>query len=87
MEIRRLRTLAPEIFKTLNNLNPNFMRNISNFTPHSNQRKYDIFAQSRNISNYGDRSVRALAPHTWNPLPENIKSTTPAIIFKYFIKS
>ena len=28
MEIKRLRTLATEIFQTLNNLNPSFMKDI-----------------------------------------------------------
>ena len=28
MEIKRLRNLATEIFKTINNLNPSFMKNI-----------------------------------------------------------
>ena len=69
MEIKRLRTLTLETFKTLNNLNP--------------ERKHDIFVHSRNTSNYGDRSLRALGTHTWNSLPENIKSTTS----KDFIKN
>ena len=32
IEIKRLHTLALEIFKTLNNLNPNFMKDILNFS-------------------------------------------------------
>ena len=47
MEIRRLRTLALEIFKTLNNLNPTFMKNIFNFSPHCTHRKHDIFVHPR----------------------------------------
>ena len=43
MEIRRLRNLALEICKTLNDLNPTFMKNIFNFSPHCTHRKYDIF--------------------------------------------
>ena len=85
-EIKRLRTLALEIFKTLSNLNPNFMKGIFNFSPYSTHRKHDIFVHSRNTSNYGDRSLRDLGTHTWNSLPENIKSTTSIIIFKDIIK-
>ena len=33
MEIKRLGTLALEICKTLNNLNPNFMKDIFNISP------------------------------------------------------
>ena len=43
MRIRRLCTLALGIFKTLNNLNPNFMKDIFNFSPYSTDRKHDIF--------------------------------------------
>ena len=86
MEIKRLRTHAFEIFKTLNSLNPTFMKDIFNFSPYRTHRKHDIFPHSRDTSNYGGRSLRALGPQTWNFLPENIKSTTSMIIFKDFIK-
>ena len=36
MEIRRLRTLAVEIFKTLNEINPSYIKNI--FTPKENSK-------------------------------------------------
>ena len=36
MKIRRIKTLATEIFKTVNELNPNFMKNI--FTSKTNSR-------------------------------------------------
>ena len=39
-EMKRLRTLANEIFKTINNMNPSYMKNI--VTPKTNMRpKYD----------------------------------------------
>ena len=81
MEIKRLRVLALEIFKTLNNLIPNFTKDIFNFSPYSTHRKHDICVRSRNTSNCGDRSLRALGPHTWNSLPGNIKFNTSVIIF------
>ena len=87
MEIRRLRTLALEIFKTLNNLNPDFMKDIFYYSPYNTHRKYDIFVYSRNTSSFGDKSLRALGPHMWNSLPESIKSTDSISIFKSFIKN
>ena len=48
MEIKRLCTLALEIFKTVNNLNPNFMKDIFNFSPYSAHRKHDIFVHNQN---------------------------------------
>ena len=50
MEIRRLRTLALEIFKTVNNLNLDFMKDIFYYSPNNTHRKYDIFVYSRNTS-------------------------------------
>ena len=87
LEIKRLPTLALEIFKTLSNLNPNFMKYIFNACPYKTQTKHDIFVHSRNTSNYGNRSLRAHGPHTWNSLPENIRPTISIIIFKDFIKN
>ena len=87
MEIRRLRTLALEIFKTVNNLNPDFMKDIFYYSPYNTHRKYDIFVYSRDTSSFGDKSLRALGPHIWNSLPESIKSTDSISIFKSFIKN
>ena len=39
------------------------------------------------MSTYGDRSLRALRPHTWNFIPENIESTTSKIILLSKISS
>ena len=60
MEIKRLRILATEIFKTINNLNPIFMKNI--FTPKVNAkvRPNDIIVKTRNSATYGDKSLTAL---------------------------
>ena len=87
MDIRRLRTLALEIFKTVKNLNPDFMKDIFYYSPYNTHRKYDIFVYSRKTSNFGDKSLRALRPHIWNSLPESIKSTDSISIFKSFIKN
>ena len=70
MEIRRLRTLALEIFKTLNDLNPTFMKNIFNFSPHFTHIKHDIFVHPRKIANYGDKSLKSVGPYIWNSLPD-----------------
>ena len=87
MEIKRLRTLALELFKTVNNLNPDFMKDIFYLFPDQTHKKYDIFVHSRNTASFGDKSLRALGPHVWNSLPENIKSTDTISVFKNFIKN
>ena len=86
MKIKRLRTLALETFKALNSLKPNFMKDIFNFSPYNTHRKH-ISVPCRNTLNYGDKSLRALRPHTWDSLTENIKSATSIILFNGFIKN
>ena len=62
MEIQRLRTLAVEIFKTLNEINPPYMKNI--FTPKENSklRQSDIIVKRINTSRFGTQSLRSLGP-------------------------
>ena len=76
MEIKRLRTLATEIFKTINNINPSYIENI--FTPKTNakMRPLDIIVIHHNTAIYGDKSLTALGPKILNKLPTNIKSLT-----------
>ena len=79
MEIRRLRTLAVEIFKTLNEINPPYMKNI--FTPKENAkvRQNDIIVTRINTSRFGTQSLRSLG--------SNIKSETLFPKFKEYIKT
>ena len=56
MEIKRLRTLAAEIFKTINNINPSYT-NI--FTPKTNAkiRPHGIIVRHHNTATYCDKSL------------------------------
>ena len=60
MEIQRLRTLATEIFKTINNINPSYMKDI--FTPKTNTkiRPHDIIVRHHNTATYSDKCLTAL---------------------------
>ena len=60
MEIKRLRTLATEIFKTLNDKNPNYMKEIFYLSPHETNKKYDVFVHNRNTTKYGHHSLKVL---------------------------
>ena len=86
METKRIRTIALEIFKTLNDLNPNFMKDIFNFSPHFTHKKHNIFVHPHNTVTYGNKSLKSLGPHIWNSLPEQIKATNSISVFKNFIK-
>ena len=50
MEIKRLRTLATEIFKSLNDMNPNYMEEIFYLSLHETHKKYDLFLHSRHTT-------------------------------------
>ena len=87
MEIKRLRTLATEIFKTINNINPSYMKNI--FTPKINAkiRPHDVIVRHHDTATYGDKSLTTLGPEIWDKLPRNIKSLTSIIKFKEYIRT
>ena len=87
MEIRRLRTLAIELFKTLNEINPPCMKNI--FTPKENLkvRQNDIIIKRINTSRFGTQNLRSYGPKIWNNLPSDIKSETSFPKFKEYIKT
>ena len=76
IEITRLRVLAIEVFKTANNLNPNYMKDI--FTPklHPKVRPNDILVKHHNTITNGTKSLKKLGPKICNQLPEDIKLET-----------
>ena len=56
----KVRVLVIEIFKTVNNLNPNYMKDI--FTPklHAKVRPNDILVMHHNTITYGTKVLRTL---------------------------
>ena len=87
MEIGRLRTLAVEIFKTLNEVNFPYMKNIFSPKENSKARQNDIIVKRINTSRFGTQSLRLLGPKIWNHLPSNIKSEKSFPKFKEYIKT
>ena len=63
MEVKRLRNLALEIFETLNNLNPEYLK--ENFYKATNltHRSFNIKVYQNNTTKYGNKSLRSLGPH------------------------
>ena len=62
MEIKRLRCLALEIFKTVNNLNPYYMKEIFSKTINLTHRPLDINFNQNYTIKYGSNSLRSLGP-------------------------
>ena len=86
MEVKRLRILITEIFKTLHDSNPVFMKDIFHYCQNKSHKKHNLHVHSRNTSRYGNNSLRVLGAHIWNSLPENIKCTNSAYEIKNFLK-
>ena len=76
MELKRYRTLALEIFKTLTILNPTYMHYLLCFSSSSAGQPNNIAIVRTNTNTYGTKSLRSLGPQIWNSLPEHIKAET-----------
>ena len=85
MEIKRLRNLATEIFKAINNLNSSFMKNIFTWKENASVCPNNLVVTSHNSATYGDKSLMTLGPKIWNVLPEKIKSETSYKMLKEYI--
>ena len=90
MNVKRLRTLCVEIFKTLNNLNPSFMKEIFSLRqtdrPVREKYKLNLDIPSYNQVTFGCKALTFLGPKTWNSLPYHVKSTGNLASFKTIIK-
>ena len=62
MEVKRLRTMGLEVFKTLNNLNLAFTEEIFHTTKWLTHRPNNIQVNVHKIAKYGDKSLRTLSP-------------------------
>ena len=82
MEIKRLRNLGLEIFKTINDLNPSFIKSIFSVKLNARVRPNDILVKARKSATFGDKSLATLGPKIWNTLPQNIKAENSYVKFK-----
>ena len=86
-KIKRLRLLALEIFKTINNLNPSYINNIFKLSANRNSNRIgkNLIPQKVKQVTYGKKSLRFLGPILWNSLPKDIKEISNLSKFKDFI--
>ena len=86
MEVKRIRTLALEVFKTkLNNMNLEDIKEIFHKTAFTMHRPLNLEVNENHTTKYGNKSLTCLGPHIWNSLPNQIKKDTNYIKFKEFI--
>ena len=90
MNLRRTRSLCIEIYKTINKLNSEFMKNL--FKVHKTNRaqrdqyKLNLEMSKFNQVSFGTKSLRIQGPRVWNALPFHIKYKEHLQAFKYVIK-
>ena len=87
VEIKCYRTLALEIFKTLNDLNPTYMQDLFYLRSSSARRPNNIAVVRTNTNIYGKKILRSLGPQIWNSLPEHVKSETSLVHFRSLINT
>ena len=89
MLVSRLRTLCIEIYKTLNDLCPSYMKDIFQKSVFRTSPRLcnNIYVYKPRCVTYGSKSLRALGPKIWNKLPNHIKTSSNLDLFKKNIKS
>ena len=89
MSIIRHRQLAIEIFKTINNMNPTYMKNIFIRKNYRENSRYpeNLSVQKINAFTYGENSLKSLGPKIWNSLPSSFKEKRSLFSFKNLINT
>ena len=88
LQIRRLRLLATEIFKTIKNLNAPYMKEVFELNTRREITGSDrLIVQSQISMKYGSYTLRSLGPKIWHKLPVEIKNSENLSTFKSLIKS
>ena len=85
MEIKRIRNLALEIFKKINDLNPSLMKSKFPAKLNARVRPNDILAKTHKSATFRDKSLATLGPKIWHALPQNIKTENSYVKFKEYI--
>ena len=78
MSLRRTSSLCIEIYKTINYLNPEFMRNLFKFRKTNGAQR-----EKSNEVSFGTKGLRIQCTRVWNALPFHIKSKENLWAFKY----
>ena len=91
VNVRNLRNLCKEIFKSMKNLNPVFLTEIFYFNEPNRPvgEKYQLNLQISKINQvkFGTKSLRGLGLKIWNILPYHIKTSEKLIFSKRLLKT
>ena len=86
LELRRLPTLAIEIFKTVNNQNSGFMGQMFYRSLYVSHKKQNLFVQSHKTTAFGDKRLKMTWPSNTEFIPGKIKSVPNLVEVKNSIK-
>ena len=89
LKVRRLRAIAFEVFKILNNLSPDFLNYLLTFKNLSYSFWYTKTVEIPQVrtNRYGTRSFRSTAAKMWNNLPQHFREFTSYNVFKNQVNS
>ena len=89
LHFKRMKVIALEVFKSLNNLNPNFMNEMFNRKDLAyDLRDPDILVPPKfKKITYGKNTFRYHGAHMWNLLPSEVKSCTTIDNFKLMLEA
>ena len=89
IHVQSVRISVLEVYKTLNNLNPVFMRDyfVPKTTGHNLRLKNPLDIPKTRTTNNGIRSLSFQGPKIWNSLPESINTAQNTRQFKKLIKT
>ena len=89
LHVRRLRMIAMEVYKSLNNINPEFMWELfqKKETEYNFRDSFKVDIPSFKTLKYGKYSFSYYGAHLWNILPINIKQSLSQTNFKMVLSS
>ena len=87
LQIRRIKLLAIEILKTINDLNPPYMKEIFELNTRRDTGSKRLVVQSQNSMKYGSYTIRSLGPRIWNKLNFETRDCNTLSTFKELIKT
>ena len=89
MHVRRIKSIACEVFKSLNELNPGFMKDMfqEKDMPYDLRDDHLLVQPKFKKISYGKNTFRYYGSHIWNSLPVKYKSSTSLDAFKEHLKS
>lgn len=88
LHVRRIKTIASEVYKTIHSLNPTFMKEmiLEKELTYCLRDGFKVAIPKFNKIRYGRNTFSYYGPHIWNILPSDIKGAISIQVFKKMLK-